>query len=541
MLVFRSILAMLCALTLNAQGTKIQVVATTDISGRILPRDPFTLQPANQGWAKVTTLIRGLKAKNPNTLLVDCGNSLAGDPLNYVRSRLAKDQPEPSIAVMNLLGYNAMAVGDRDFDFGFPNLRDTEDKAQFPFLCANAVFTATGKGAFTPYVKLEVAGIQVAILGLTFASLPQTTDAAKIEGLKFLDPVETARTMIPRLRNTEKVDLVIVAIHGIAGKGCSTLGDSPVQCLAERVPGIDLILAGHGNHPLAAKVAGVPVIQGDQGGRALGVADLTLTRTRTRNRLAWNVETCDLRLEQPTADTVQDPQVLGLTAPLRTKTEAYLDTFATNLGTDLDGRWSRMEGSALVQLLHTVMRKAVGAQITAVASPGSRIFIPKGPTSVRQFYALAPTEDRVARIQITGAQLRQYLENAARFYNYGFQPDLYNREFGPQNYDMLSGVEYALDISRTLGSRISNLRYQGDAVRGDQVFTLAITTSRLAGAGGYMEAMGFKGRAEAISPNSLRNQLLEYVLARPSLSVSVVDNWRTVPYLDRERVLAQQP
>lgn len=534
----RSILILLCALFLNAQDARLQVIATTDLQGRILPRDPFTLQPANLGWAAVATLIRNLKAANPNTLLLDCGNILSGDPANYIRNRLKPELPEPSVAIMNALGYHAMAVGGREYDFGFKLLRSVEETAQFPFLSANTVFASTGKGVFTPYVKVAMGGLQVAILGLTAASVPQGTDSANLVDIKFLDPVETAKTLVPKLRDTEKADLVIVVIHGALGKGpCASMGTTPVRCLAENVPGIDLILAGNGSQPQTAQVAGVPVLQAGPLGQAVGVADLKLRK----QLFHWKVESAELRLEQPSPETVPDAQVLELTASLRAETESYLNTYATNLATDLDGRWSRMEDSALVQLLHTVMRKATGAQLSAVSSPGSRIYIPKGPTSVRQFYALAPKEDRVARIRISGAQLRRYLEHSARFYNLSYEPDLFNREVAPRDYDMISGVDYSLDLSKPLGQRVVVLTYRNEQVTDALQFTLALSTSRLAGSGGYMEAIGFQGGAEVTTPVSLRNLLLEYVLSRPTVTIPLASNWRTIPYLDRERVLTQQP
>lgn len=534
----RLLLILLCSLVLNAQDVRLQVVATSGLQGRIQARDPFTLQPAALGWAAVATLVRSLRAQNPNTLLLDCGNTLAGDPANYVRNRLRPDLPEPSVAVMNALGYHAMTVGAREYDFGFKVLRGVEELAQFPFLSANTIFVSTGKGAFTPYVKVAIEGLQVAILGLTAASTPRGLDPGNLVDLAFQDPVATARNLIPKLRDKEKADLVIVALHGgLAKTPCDPLGPNPIQCLAEQVPGIDLIVAGNGAPGQVSKVAGVPVLQMGPLGEAVGVADLRVRK----ERFHWKVESAQLRLEQPRPDTPPDPQVLEATAALRAETEAYLDTYATSLAVDLDGRWSRMEDTALVQLLHTVLRRATGAQLTAVPSPGSRIFIPKGPTSVRQFFALAPDEDRIARIRITGAQLRAYLENAARFYNFSFEPDLYNREVDPRDFDLLSGVTYSLDLGKPEGQRVATLTYRNEPVKDDQAFTLALLASRLSGRGGYREAADLTGAPEMISATTLRHALLEYVLSKPTLAVATVDNWRTIPYLDRARVLAQQP
>jgi len=101
----------------------------------------------------------------------------------------------------------------------------------------------------------------------------------------------------------------------------------------------------------------------------------------------------------------------------------------------------------------------------------------------------------------------------------------------------VDGVTYSLDLGQPVGSRVRNLSYQGRPVTPDQAFTLALSTYRLRGGGGYLAAMGYTGEAEQVSRASQRNLLLEYVLSKPTLNPAPAGNWRTIPYLDRERVL----
>jgi 2',3'-cyclic-nucleotide 2'-phosphodiesterase/3'-nucleotidase len=528
---------MLCVVTLGAQEVRLQVLTTTDLRGHILPQDSFTLQPANQGWARLATLIRGLRAANPNTLLVDCGDATQGEPIDYVWSHLKGDLPEPSMAIMNSLGYNAMVVGSHEFDHGLKQLRTMEDQAQFPWLAANVVFAADGRLAFTPYVLQNVGGVQVAVLGLT-TSAQVRPGGMDDSGLVFKDPVATAKALIPLLKQKEKVDMVVVALHGGAGGDCAGNEEIEARCLAAQVPGIDLILTSHTRVAVSPESSGVPVLQAGPAGSTLGAADFTF-RQGPRNR--WELLRHQLRTVTAGPEVGADPGVLELTAPLRAFTETYLKTFATNLDVDLDGRWTRMEDTAVMKLLHTVAHQASGAQITALAPPGAHVFIAKGPTSVRQIYALWPGEERMVRIRVTGRQLRAYLEQAARFFTYSHQPDLFNKNADPGDFDTLDGCSYVLDISRPPGSRVVVLEVQNQAVKDDQTFTLGITSARLGGAGGYLEAMGWNGKPEFVSAGSLRNDLLDYVLARPTVAPVASNNWHLVPYLDRTRVLAQQP
>jgi 2',3'-cyclic-nucleotide 2'-phosphodiesterase/3'-nucleotidase len=524
---------LLITLSLQAQEARIQILGTTDLHGHVRAEDTYSHQPMNQGWAKVTTLIRRQQALNPNTILVDCGDTIQGEPLNYVRNVLRRDLPEPSIAIMNALGYAAMAVGNHDFDFGLPLLREAGTQATFPLLSANTV-DVKGNPGFPTHTIVTVAGIRVAILGFTTPGVPTMTEPGNYEGLVFKDIVSVAKKLVPRLREQERADVVIALMHSGLGALEGQAGDENAALrLADQVPGLDAIFTGHTHLPIQIEHKGIPIVQAQCFGRALAVVDLDLRQERGH----WRVVARSERLLKPDDQTASDPEVLRLTADLQAATDRYLDTGATNLLVDLDSRWSRMEDTALMQLIHQVQRQATGAQLSAAACPGPKLYIPKGPTSVRQFYALMPYENHLARIRVTGDQLKRYLEQGARHYARSWDPELYNRDIPFYNFDMVDGVSYALDLGQPVGSRVLNLSYRGKPVSPEQTFTMAVSTYRLEGGGGYMAAIGFMGAPELITKASQRNLLLEYVLGHASLNPAPTNTWRTIPYLDRERVL----
>lgn len=521
------------ALGLHAQEARIQILGTTDMHGHVLAEDTFSLQPANQGWAKIATLIRRQQALNPNTILVDGGDTIQGEPLNYVRNILRRDLPEPSLAIMNALGYAAMAVGNHEFDFGLEVLREVEKQAKFPFLSANTQAAKGGQG-FPSHTVVTVAGVRVALVGFTTPGVPAMTEPGNYTGLTFQDIVSTARLLVHRLRDKEKADVVIAILHSGLGDLEGREGDENAALrLADQVPGIDAIFTGHTHQAIQAEHKGIPILQAHCFGRALAVLDLNLRQEKGR----WRVVASAGKLVKPEPQTASDPEVLRLTAELRAATDRYLDTAATNLLVDLDSRWARMEDTPLMQLIHQVQRQATGAQLSAAASPGPKLFIPKGPTSVRQFYALSPYENQVAKIRVTGDQLKRYLEHGAHHYLRSWEPELYDRDVPIYNYDMVDGVGYALDLGQPVGSRVLKLSYQGQPVKPDQTFTLAISTYRLRGGGGYMAAMGFTGAPDLITKASQRNLILEHVLGRPTLNPIPTNSWRTIPFLDRERVM----
>lgn len=534
--VIRWILTVFLALGLSAQELKLQVLCTTDSHAAVMAEDPFTLQPAARGWAKAATLIKEFKARHPHTVLLDCGDTLQGDPIGYVRARVRPDLPDPSMAILNALGYHAMTVGNHDFDWGQAVLRGADEQAGFPLLSANVLVAATGKPAFTPYAVVEVAGVRVAVLGLTTSGLARMADPAQLEGLRVQDAVEAARIYVPLLRDKEKAEVVVVALHAGAGQpGAGAMEDDQGLALAERVPGIDLIVLGHSHATLSTRHKGVPILQPQAHGKGIGAAEFTLRKEKQ----GWKVAGATTQVVPVTLDTPSDPQILELTAPLRAATEDYLNTHATTLGTDLDGRWSRMEDSALMQLIHRVQRQAVGAQLSAAFSPSTRYFVPKGPASIRQFWALMPYENRIARIRVSGLQVKLWLEHAARYYHLSHQPELVNREVPGFDFDMIDGVSYALDLSKPLGQRVVELKFNGQPVQEQQSFTMAVTSYRLSGGGGYLEAIHFKGQPEVINPAPARNLLFAFVLSQPTLDLATTNRWRLIPALDRERVLQQ--
>ena len=229
----------LIAVGLQAQEARIQILGTTDMHGHVRAEDTYSLQPMNQGWAKITTLIRRQKALNPNTVLVDCGDTIQGEPLNYVRNVLRRDLPEPSLAIMNALGYAAMAIGNHDFDFGLPLLREAEKQAQFPLLSANTV-DAKGQPGFPTHTLVTVAGIRVALLGFTTPGVPTMTEPGNYEGLFFRDIVSVAKKLVPRVREQDKADVVIVLMHSGLGALEGREGDENAALrLADQVPGLE--------------------------------------------------------------------------------------------------------------------------------------------------------------------------------------------------------------------------------------------------------------------------------------------------------------
>src|ERR1700735_5214109 len=145
---------------------KITLLATNDLHGNLFPYDYYTAQPAGRGLAKIATLIQAARAENPNNLLIDCGDTIQGTPLEAVYQEkggagLEHDSPplkqDPMMLAMNAIGYDAMVVGNHEFNFGLKNLAKARGDAHFPWISSNIL--GSGETApFPPYFTKTIAG-----------------------------------------------------------------------------------------------------------------------------------------------------------------------------------------------------------------------------------------------------------------------------------------------------------------------------------------------------------------------------------------------
>ena len=136
------------------QRVSITLLGTTDLHGNLAPVDYFANRPANRGLAKIATLTRRIRAEQPNVLLLDSGDTIQGTPLAFYFARKEPDKPNPTIALMNALHYDAMTLGNHEFNFGLDNLWRAKREAKFPILAANVrqEYAPDSISYFRPYI-----------------------------------------------------------------------------------------------------------------------------------------------------------------------------------------------------------------------------------------------------------------------------------------------------------------------------------------------------------------------------------------------------
>ncbi|MCA2202872.1 bifunctional metallophosphatase/5'-nucleotidase [Streptomyces griseoincarnatus] len=505
----------------------LTVMGTTDLHGHVFNWDYYKdaeyQDPAGnaQGLARVSTLVNRIREERgrENTLLLDAGDTIQGTPLTYYYAKVdpitAKGGPvHPMAQAMNAIGYDAVALGNHEFNYGIETLRKFEEQCDFPLLGANALDAKTLSPAFPPYfVKtFHVKGappVKVAVLGLTNPGIA-IWDKAYVQGkLTFPGLEEQAAKWVPKLRSMG-ADVVVVSAHS-GTSGTSSYGDqlphveNAAAHVARQVPGIDAILVGHAHAEIAElrvtnERTGKEVVLSEPlcYAERLTLFDVELAFERGR----WRVESVKASLRD--AATVEDdPRITRLLGDEHARVVAYVNQVVGTATETLTTVEARYKDAPVIDLIskvqEDVVREALAGTeyaslpVLSQASPFSRTSeIPAGDVTIRDLSSLYVYDNTLVAKLLTGAQVRAYLEYSAAYFvqtaagapvdvdkltNAGGRPDY--------NYDYVSGVTYDIDIAQPAGSRVKNLTFDGVPVDDGQQFVFAVNNYRANGGGAF--------------------------------------------------------
>ena len=520
----------------GAARVQITILGTTDLHGNLDPIDYYTNKPDNRGLAKVATLIKGVRREQPNVVLIDSGDTIQGSPLESLHARKNNQPPDPMMLAMNSLKYDAMAVGNHEYNFGLKVLEKARSEAQFPWLSANTYDSATGKTHYKPYLVKEVSGVKIGILGLTTPGIPNWDNAQNFAGLEFHEPLVEAQKWVPILRQQEKVDVVVIAMHMGLEEDLRTGEPNPSQVLheneaiaiAKEVPGVDLIFMGHTHREVPSLfINGVLLTQANYWGRHLARVDVYLEKLGTGG---WRIFAKSARTI-PTDDKVQpDPEIVKLVEPYDKETQAWLGRVIGDSSAELTAKEARFRDTAILDVIQKVQLEAGKADVSMVASFNLDARIAKGPVTVRAIAGLYVYENTLVVLEVTGQQLKEALEHSAKY----FKPyvagkslaELVNDKIPAYNFDIAEGVTYDLDISKPIGERIQNLKFHGQPLKPDQKLRLATNNYRVNGGGGY--TMYKDAPVVYRSSEEIRELIIDWVEKHKTIPVEPNNTWRIV-------------
>ncbi|MGW2385029.1 bifunctional metallophosphatase/5'-nucleotidase [Streptomyces sp. NPDC001658] len=537
-----------------AKRYSFTVMGTTDLHGNIFNWDYFKdaefsdAKGNARGLARVSTLVDEVRREKGrrNTMLIDAGDTIQGTPLTYYYAKVdpitAPGGPvHPMAAAMNAIGYDAVALGNHEFNYGIETLRKFEDQCDFPLLGANALDAKTLRPAFPPYFMktFHVKGappVRVAVLGLTNPGIA-IWDKAYVQGkLTFPGLEEQAAKWVPRLRSMG-ADVVVVSAHS-GSSGTSSYGDqlpyveNSSALVAQQVPGIDAILVGHAHTEIAELLVtnektGKTVVLSEPLAYAqrLSLFDFELVFARGR----WSVESvkATVRDSRTVAD---DPKITKLLKDDHDIVVAYVNQVVGTATEKLTTVEARYKDAPIIDLITKVQEDVVRAALAgteyaslpviAQASPFSRTSeIPAGEVTIRDLSSLYVYDNTLVAKVMTGAQIKAYLEYSAEYFaqtaagaavdvekltNAGGRPDY--------NYDYVSGLSYDIDIAQPAGSRIRNVTYEGAALDDARKFVFAVNNYRANGGGAFPHVAS---ATEVWSESTeIRTRIAEWVTAK---------------------------
>jgi len=581
----------------NNPRLHLRVLATSDLHGHILPWDDLTGRPApDRGLAQIASLIAKARGEVPGSLLLDNGDFLNGSLLSDHLAQITQTAPRhrhPMIAAMNALHYDAATLGNHEFSNGLALLRRALAQAQFPIVATNLDRLSPSGGArraFRPrHLLLERALtdqtgkshlIRIGILGFL---PPQTTrwERRHLDGhLAARAILSSAKAALPRLRRAG-ADIVIALAHsGIGHLPAPTPSphdDSEnVAAALAALDGIDAVIAGHTHQVFPAppdettKISAItpqkPLVMPGFNGSHLAVMDLLLGHDGS----AWCVNQHQTELRPVARRGGPLGQLIALTPTDRLVAEtAAADTAAMRQSTRLTVGHSRVAlhsyfaliGHSAVQTLlaeaqlHNMRALLAGRPeadlplLVAVApfkaggrgGPENYIDIAKGPLTSGHMADLYPHPNSPVALRLTGRELALWLERAASLFHQihpGTQDAcLINPDFPAYNFDMIHGLNYAVDLSQPArfdafghetnpkACRIRDLRYQNEALPEDRAFVLVTNSYRASGGAGFAGTDPADVILEEDRP--LRDILQEHVVrARRQLCPAAQAHWR---------------
>ncbi|GHJ42711.1 multifunctional 2',3'-cyclic-nucleotide 2'-phosphodiesterase/5'-nucleotidase/3'-nucleotidase [Catellatospora sp. TT07R-123] len=547
----------------------LTVLGTSDTHGNVFNWDYYRDKEYDDsahndvGVAKVATLVNQIRAERRGraTLVLDAGDTIQGTPL---ATFYAKQEPitstgerHPMARAMNVIDYDAVTLGNHEFNYGLPLLDLWIRQLGFPALAANAVKARNGKPAFTPYVIKKVSlghgapSLRVGILGLTNPGVA-IWDRANVEGvLRFEDMIATAAKYVPIMRE-RGADIVLISAHGgdsgVSSYGTELPNENPTALIAQQVPGIDAILFGHAHSEIVEKFVvneqtGVQVLTSEPSkwGQRVTRMDFTLTRERGR----WQVVSKHATMLN-TNTVVEDPAVVAAVRAQHDKTVTYINQVVATSAVELSAAESRYRDTPILDFINKVQTDTVAAALAStqyaalpvlsIAAPFSRTALfPAGDVKIKDVAGLYIYDNTLEAVVLSGAEVRAYLEYSAKYFKTfavgdAVDPAVISDPAVPDyNYDTLSGVDYDIDVSRPVGQRITALYHGGTTtpVADADQFVIAVNNYRRSGGGGFP---GIVKPQVYNAQQEIRQLLIDWAQARGVIDPAdfFQPNWRLV-------------
>ncbi|MCF1612993.1 bifunctional UDP-sugar hydrolase/5'-nucleotidase UshA [Serratia marcescens] len=478
----------------------ITILHTNDHHGHFWQNDH-----GEYGLGAQKTLVDGIRrevaAQGGSLLLLSGGDINTGVPESDLQDA------EPDFRGMNLVGYDAMAIGNHEFDNPLSVLRQQEKWATFPLLSANIYQKSTGQRLFKPYALFDKQGIKIAVIGLT------TDDTAKIGNpeyftdMEFRVPAQEAKQVVEQLRKDEKPDVIIAATHmghyDNGEHGSNAPGDVE---MARSLPAgyLDMIVGGHSQDPVCMAgdnrkqvdyVPGTPcspdrqngtwIVQAHEWGKYVGRADFEFRNGELKLvhyqlipvNLKKKVEKADGTSERVyyTRQIAEDPAMMKLLTPFQDKGKAQLEVKIGSVNGKLEGDRSKVRfvQTNLARVMLAAQRERADADFAVMSGGGVRDSIESGDITYKNVLKVQPFGNTLVHVDMKGSEVEQYLAVVANM-----KPD-------SGAYAQFANVSLVAD-----GKGVSEVKINGQPLQADKTYRMATLNFNALGGDGYPKLDG---------------------------------------------------
>jgi 5'-nucleotidase/UDP-sugar diphosphatase len=476
--------------------TQLVILHTNDTHGHPLK---FTdAAPGEGGLPARATMVSRIRSTYANVLLLDAGDLNTGRPeSNFFKA-------EPDIKGYNYLGYDALALGNHEFDNPLAVLKTQMSTAKFPFLAAN-VKTADGKYLAQPYIIKDFKSFKVAIFGLTTRETETVGSPENIKGLVFEDEVEAAKKLLPELR--KKADIIVALVH----MGIYSDDEHGSRRLAKYVSGINLIVDGHTHTRLSEPVYvnGAPIVQAWQWGLQVGKAVMTIDRNRVVG-FQWEPLPVNLKNANKKADETkevawfrsglkEDPKLLAVLQPYYNQVEKVLaKVIGKAIGT-FPNRDTRIRETALGDLVADAIQwstRDLKPDFTILNSGSIRADLPEGPITEKLIYGILPFDNSITVVTMKGTEVIALFDYIATI------PQ------GKGGFPQVSqGVRFTLNYTT---GKCENILIHGNPIDPGKRYRIVTNSYMAAGGDGYQVFLNAAVRYD--TSVFVRDAVIEYIL-----------------------------
>ncbi|WGL29103.1 bifunctional UDP-sugar hydrolase/5'-nucleotidase UshA [Pectobacterium brasiliense] len=472
----------------------ITILHTNDHHGHFWHNDH-----GEYGLAAQKTLVDQIRqevaSKGGSVLLLSGGDINTGVPESDLQDA------EPDFRGMNMVGYDAMALGNHEFDNPLSVLRQQEKWAKFPLLSANIYQKSTSQRLFKPYALFDKQGVKIAVIGLTTDDTAKLGNPEYFTDIEFRNPSTEAKQVVEQLRKSEKPDVIIAATHmghyDDGNHGSNAPGDVE---MARSLPAgyLDMIVGGHSQDPVCMAqenkkqvdyVPGTPcapdrqngtwIVQAHEWGKYVGRADFTFRNGELKLEhyqlipinLKKKVEK-DGKTERVfyTHEITQDPDVMKMLTPFQEKGQEQLGIKIGSVKGKLEGDRNqvRFRQTNLAHVLLSAQLERAGADFAIMSGGGVRDSIESGDITYKDVLKVQPFANTLVYVDMKGSDVEKYLAVAA------------NKKVDSGAYAQFLNVSLTAD-----GQGVQNVKIKGEPLQADKVYRMATLNFNAMGGDGY--------------------------------------------------------